>query len=254
MKTAIFLSVREKATRLPKKVLLDIQGKNVTEHLIDRLKTAKSPDMIVLCTSTHPNDTILVEIAEKSGIESFRGSEDDKLDRYLKAADKYDLDFVVIVDGDDIFCDPEYIDKVIDRYAKTGADYITTDGLPLGAAPFGVKVEALRKVCQLKTESDTEVWGGYFTDTGLFKSDLIKAEKAVRRPDIRLTIDYPEDFMLVNKIFDHLYQPGKIFTLKSLVELLESKPELLEINKKAQEAYELNIVKHTKIAINKEHA
>lgn len=73
MKTAIFLSIRDKATRLPKKVLLPIKGKTVTEHLIDRLKLAKLPDLIVLCTSTHPDDKVLVDIAKKKWDRIFPG-------------------------------------------------------------------------------------------------------------------------------------------------------------------------------------
>jgi len=250
MKSAVFLSIREKATRLPKKVLLEIKGKAVTEHLIDRLKLAKLPDLIVLCTSTHPGDTVLVNIARRNDVEYFRGSEDDKLNRYLKAALKFGVDFMVVVDGDDIFCDPIFIDETIETFTQTNADYITCKELPLGIACSGIKLEALNRVCEIKDEIDTEVWGGYFTETGLFKVEYLKVEdKELRHPEIRMTLDYPEDLEFFKAIFDRLYVPGKVFTLKEIMTLLKNNSYIVDINKDRQKAYIENLRKHTKIKL-----
>ena len=238
MNSAIFISVRTKSTRLPKKALLTIKGKTLVEHLIDRLKLAKLPDLIVLCTSTNSDDTILVDIAKKNGIEYFRGSEDDVLYRYLKAAEKFNVDFAIIALGDAVFCDSDYIDKTIELFKKTNADFIKIPDLPLGAFTYGLKVEVIRKVCKMKAQSDTEVWGGYFMEPGIFDVRNLKVEdEDLRHPEIRLTIDYPEDFELVKEIFDRLYQEGKIFRLKEVMQLLKKHPELMEINKKCQELY-----------------
>ena len=249
MKIAIFLSIREKATRLPKKVLLKIKGKTVTEHLIDRLKRAKLPDQIILCTSTHADDDILVDIANKKGIQQFRGSEEDKLDRYLKAAEKFGIDFMLVVDGDDIFCDPEYIDKSVERFKQTGADYIICKDLPLGVTSFGLKYEALKKVCERKKENDTEVWGGYFTNTNLFNVEYIEAEGELRRPEIRMTLDYKEDFEFFKTIFDKLYKKDKQFTLKQIIELIDKEPEIAEINSSVQKKYEQHLKKSAAVSI-----
>lgn len=250
MKTAVFLSVRQKATRLPKKVLLEIKGKSVTEHLIERLKTAQQPDQLILTTSVDPRDAVLVDIAKKCGIAAFQGSEDDKLYRYLMAAIKFSVDFMVIVDGDDIFCDPGYIDKVIKRYKATGADFVMVEGLPLGAAASGIKLEALKRVCEIKAENDTEVWGGYFLDTGLFNVERIQVvEEDLRHPEIRMTLDYQEDFDFFKAIFDKLYQPGKVFTLAQIMGLLKDQPEIIDLNKKVQQAYLENLKRHIKVKI-----
>ena len=237
MKTAIFLSVRDKATRLPGKVLLEIKGKPVIEHLIDRLKKARLPDIIVMTTSMHPDDAHLVAIAERNQIGWFRGSEDDKLQRYLDAADKYGIDFIAVVDGDDIFCDPVYIDRVIEAFLESGADYITCEGLPLGVTSFGVRVEALRNVCRLKAETDTEVWGGYFTETGLFSTLSLEVEERYRRPDLRMTLDYPEDFAFFEAVFEKLWRPGKVFSLDEIIQLLDRHPEIVALNQEVQQLY-----------------
>lgn len=237
-KSAIFIAVRMKSTRLPKKALLKIKGRTVIEHLIDRLKTAKVPDLIVLCTSTNPDDAVLADIAGQNGIEGFRGSKEDKLERFLGAATKYGIDLVAAVDGDDICCDAVHIDKTIQTLIATGADMVNCDNLPLGAACNGIKVETLKKVCQLKAESDTEVWGKYFTDNKLFRVESLDvADPELVRPDIRLTLDYPDDFKLFQTIFDELYKPGSVFSLKEIVNLFNRKPELLEITREVHQQY-----------------
>jgi len=238
LKTAIFIPVRTKSTRLPNKALLEIKGKLVIEHLIDRVKLAKLPELIVLCTTTSPEDAILVDIAQKNNISYFQGNEKDILDRYLQAALKYEVDFIVNADGDDIFCDPEYIDKVIELFIKTGADFITCKGLPFGATPIGVKVEALKKACQLKEENDTETgWGRYFTKSGLFRVEYLKAANEVNRPDIRMSLDYPEDYQFFKEVFERLYLPDKVFTLKEILTLLENNPHIMDINKGVTNTY-----------------
>jgi spore coat polysaccharide biosynthesis protein SpsF len=237
MKTAIFLSIREKATRLPKKVLLEIKGKTVTEHLIDRLKMAKLPDIIVLCTSTNPNDTVLVDIAKKNNIEYFRGSEDDKLDRYYHAALKFEIDFMIIVDGDDIFCDPECIDNIIRRFKETNADYLRYNDLPVGVTAHGIKIQALKKLLEIKDQINTEVWAGYFTDTGLFNVVYLEPDEELKHPEIRMTLDYIEDFRFFEEVFERLYKPKQVFSLSEILKLLEEKPEIADINKDAQEKF-----------------
>ena len=253
MKTAIFIPVRTGSTRLPRKALLKIKGKSVIEHLIERVKLAKLPDIIVLCTTTNPVDTVLVHIAQNNGIAYFRGSKRDILDRHLNAALKYDIDFIVNVDGDDILCDPEYMDNVVELFMKTHADFIRCEGLPLGASPIGIKVDALKKVCQIKDTEVTETgWGRYFTETGLFKVEILEVEDhELRHPEIRMTLDYPEDYKFFKTVFDELYSPGKVFTLKEILILLRRKPHIMEINKHLQQEYTERIQKHAKVKLKK---
>jgi spore coat polysaccharide biosynthesis protein SpsF len=252
MKSAIFITARTKSTRLPKKVLLEIKGKKIIEHLIERLKLAKKPDLIVLCTSTNPNDTVLIDIAKKNGIEFFAGSEDDVLDRFSKAADLFGVDFISVTWGDEPLCDPEYIDKTIDLYKKTNADLIKCNELPLGTFNYGVKVAAIKKICEMKAENDTEVWGAYFDNNKLFKTEFLKIDdEDLKKPETRMTIDYPEDFEFMKKIFDELYEDGKVFSLKDAMLLLKKRPDLMDINKKFQELYETNIKRLTKVKLKK---
>lgn len=102
MKVGILLSVREKASRFPEKVIKPIFDKNVTEHLVSRLKMSKLADEIIISTSIDKRDDVFEKIAANLNIKIFRGSENDKLQRYYDTAKAFKLDAVVIVDGDDL--------------------------------------------------------------------------------------------------------------------------------------------------------
>jgi len=252
MRSAIFITARMKSKRLPKKLLIPIKDKTVIEHLIDRLKLAKLPDLIILCTSTNSNDDVLAEIAKKNKIECFRGSEDDVLERFREAASLFSIDFIAVTWGDELFCDPEYIDKTIELFKKTNADFIKCDDLPLGAFNYGLKVEALKRVCQMKTEKDTEVWGNYFLKSNIFDVKTLEIDdEELKHPEIRITLDYPEDLELVKKIFDRLYIPGKVFTLREIIKLLKKEPQLAEINKGVQKSYEEHLKESAPAKIKK---
>lgn len=249
MRSAIFLSVRNKATRLPGKAFLDLAGRTVTDRLIERLKLAKEPDLIVLCTSSNPDDVVLAEAARRAGIKAFCGSEDDKLDRYLQAAWLFGVDFVIVVDGDDPFCDPDYIDRIIRRARGSGADYIYCAGLPVGVGASGVRTTALERVCAIKTEHDTEVWGGYFTQTGLFRVEEVMADPAHTAPGLRMTLDYPEDYVFFQAVYRELHVPDQTFSLDETLGLLRRNPAIALINQSAQAKYEANLQRVTRIGV-----
>jgi spore coat polysaccharide biosynthesis protein SpsF len=248
MKTAIFLSVRDKATRLPGKITAPICGRRVIEHLIDRLKLARRPDAVVMATSVHPDDTGLVEIARNEGIVAFRGSEEDKLRRYLDAAREHGIGFCVVVDGDDVFADPTVIDRIVESHAATGADYIICDRLPVGVTGFGVRIAALQTVVETKAESDTEVWGGYFAGNPRFRSVMLDPPPRWEHPEWRMTLDYQEDLDFFTAVFEALYRPGAVFSFDEIVDLLERRPDIVALNSGVREKYEANLKRAAPVA------
>jgi spore coat polysaccharide biosynthesis protein SpsF len=252
MKKAIFITVRTGSTRLPGKCLLKIRGKPTIEHLISRLKRSQLADLIVLCTTESPNDDVLCQIAEKNGIQSFRGSAEDKLMRWLGAVDKYNVEFSVTADGDDLFCEPELIDVAFKQYAATRADFIEGKDLICGSFTYAIKGVALRKVCEIKDTEDTEMMWVYFTDTGLFKIEELKDVPAVfRRPEIRMTLDYEDDFKFFKNIIEHFDGRGRDFTLRDIVRYLDAEPSVIKINQYLQERFLANQQKKTKLVLKK---
>lgn len=205
--------------------------------MIDHLKQARVSKNFVLCTTTKSEDLPLVEAAKKKGIEWFRGSSEDILSRLNGAAGKFQIDFIVNVEGDDAFCDPTLADRTLDTYIKTSADFIRWTGLPLGASPLGISGKALAKVCEMKDTTNTETgWGSFFTDTRTFKVETInETDPFLSHPEIRMTLDYPEDYVFFKEVYKRLNRTN--FTLRDVLQILKENPSIAEINSKLQAKY-----------------
>ena len=242
VRTGILLSVREKATRLPGKVLLPLGKYNVTEHLVRRLMESQQADLVVVSTSNDPRDEVLVDIAKKVGVEYFKGSEDDKLRRYRDTARHFKLGFVVIVDGDDPFCSVEHIDKMIDYVKENPVDYIQYGGLPLGASGFGVDGMALERICEIKKQHNTEVWQHLFHENPIFKSIYLKEKNPLyKKSNIRMTLDYEEDYEFVKTVVYALQEREADLNFANIMKYLKEHPEATEINQNVQEKYEKHL-------------
>jgi len=233
-KIGITLQALMRSTRLKGKPILELCGREMITHQIDRLKTAKIPEMIILCTSTSPEDRVLVEIAKREGVEGFTGPKEDVLLRLTMAAEKYNLDYIIASAGDNPLTDAEHIDILSEYMVENELDYADGAGvLPIGMFAKGVKTCALKKACEIKAETDTEAWMSYFEQTeGLFKVGKIKAQSWVVNSDVRLTVDTPKDFELMKVIFEAFYLPGKVFSLAEVLLYLKEHPEVTEINKR----------------------
>jgi len=214
------------------KLLQEVEGRPIFTHMLERLKLTRHVDQIIVCTSTNPQDDPLVTLADNEGVSHFRGDEDDVVKRLSDAAAAFELDYILSITADCPFSDPEYADKIVEAYQRTKADLIRALKLPHGAFSYGVKPEAFRKILQIKDQTDSEVWGRYFTDTDLFKVyDLPIENEFHRQPSLRMTLDYPEDLEFFKAVFAHLYQPGRVFSLDEILRFLRVHPEVVEINR-----------------------
>lgn len=247
MRVGFLVTGRLKSSRLPKKVILEVAGKPLFSHMCDRLKRARQIDGIVLCTSTNPQDDLLVDIAWTEGVSCYRGSEDDVLMRLCEAALLYGFDYIVNITADCPLVDPLIIDIIADACKKTNADLIQITSLPAGQGPNGVKVSGLKKVCEMKTESETEVWGDYFTKSNIFQYRDLSVDAKYIWPGLKTSIDYPEDYEFIKQLFDELYLPGEIFSLADIVSLVKEKPALLEINSHCIELGRQHIIRTAKL-------
>lgn len=243
MRAGILLSVRAKATRLPGKVLKSFGNyPSVTEHLLHRLAASKKSEKVILATSNDPRDDILIEIAKQNGFEFYRGSAEDKLLRYRDAADAFSLDFSVVVDGDDPFVSISHIDQIIDHAAASGGDYIIVDKLPVGATGFGLSTKGLHEVCSDRAEADTEIWAShYLKNPKLECVCLEETDATLARPDIRMTLDYPEDYDFFLAVLERLSADGLAPHFKNIMALLSERHEIPAINAAVQEKYEAHL-------------
>jgi len=158
--TAILITARLKSTRLPMKVIKPILGRPMICHTLARLKLAQCPQKIIICTSTLAQDDPLEEIAAQESVYCFRGYPDDVLLRLSHAADQFGVDTVINCTADNPFVDPVYIDRLVDFHIEQGNDYSDVEELPFGTFSWALSYPAMVRACQIKAETDTEVWGG----------------------------------------------------------------------------------------------
>jgi spore coat polysaccharide biosynthesis protein SpsF len=232
MRIGFLITARLKSSRLPLKIMKDLNGKPVIQRIVERAQEIHGiPESdIVICTSANPQDAPLMEIAEKTGVSYFLGNPDDVLKRLHDAALNHKLDYALGITADNPLFSVEYANKIVDVIKQQRPDFVKIQGLPFGAAPWGMNVKALRTICRIKTIVDTEIWGYLIDRPELFGVITLKADKHVHRPEYRLTLDYTEDYQLIN----HLYITILFKTtlkLEKVVEYLDKHPEIAAINK-----------------------
>ena len=237
MKTGFLITARMKSTRLPKKLTLKINNLEIVAWMMDRLKQCRVLNEIIIATSTNPQDNVLCKIAKREGVRCYKGSEDDVLERLYQAAKTYEQDYIINITGDCPLVAFDFIEKVVELYKKSGADLITTFGLPHGFYFYGIKISALEKVLEIKNDTDTEVWERYFTDTGLFKVIDMEIPEEFQRKNYRLTLDYPDDYEFFKALFEGFGQDTYKKSTREIIEFLDKHPEIVKINEHCEEMY-----------------
>jgi len=253
VRNAIFITVRSDSSRLPNKALMKILGKPTIELVILRAKQVKGVDEIILCTTKRALDDQLVKIAENCGIKYFRGSLEDKLDRWLGASKEFAIDYFITLDGDDLLCDPELMAVSIRQMEDGDCDFIRApDGLICGSFTYCIKTKALEKVCKMKDTSDTEMMWVYFEDTEDFKvCNLDVKDPVFFDHSIRLTLDYMEDFEFFKKIFEKFQCDNNDVPVSMVAKFLRDNPEIININTFRQQDYLENQKRKTKLVLKK---
>jgi spore coat polysaccharide biosynthesis protein SpsF len=250
MNKAIFITMRTGSTRLSGKGTVDVGGLPALEFIIKRLGRVRTPARVVLCTTERPEDDLLCEIATRAGINFFRGSEPDKLERWHGAVNRFGIDFFATADGDDLLCAPELIDRALEMADQPDVDFIHAPGIVCGLFTYGIRASALEKVCAIKDAADTEMMWVYFTETGLFNVvPLAGVDSRYYGDDIRMTLDYPEDLQFFRTVIDHFGGAKKDYSTLEILDWIRTNPEVSRLNLYRQNEFLLNQKKKTKLKL-----
>ena len=230
------IQARMGSTRLPGKIMMEVLGKPILWHVVNRLKHSKRIEKIIIATTENVLDRKIVEFSDKNRIDFFCGSEEDVLDRYYHASIKFNLKHIVRITSDCPMIDPRITDKVIEKYMnKLGeVDYASNmqpptypDGLDTEVFSFAV-LETAWKEAKKKYQRE-HVTPFIWEQPDKFK--LINVENNEDLSFMRWTVDEENDFIFVEKVFCELYPKKEIFLMNDVTDLLKRKPELTKINK-----------------------
>jgi len=236
MNSDIFIPARLDSKRFPKKHLKKINGEPLIKLLVKRLEKAKKIRHVIVCTTNHKSDDELILFLEKEKILTFRGNEKDILDRFLEAARFYKTDIIIDVEGDKIFTDIQYVNKIVEELENSNYEFITGNTSEEtfdpsasihGFVPAGIKISALQNICEIKKTNDTETgYKEFFTSNPFLKKKFITINDLNIPKKSRFTIDYSEDFEFAENIFKIL---GNYFQIEDVINLIKKQPELLKI-------------------------
>ena len=233
MDVGIYIIVRRGSTRLRDKALKKVNDLYIIEYLIERLvhKCSNKAD-IVICTTVLEEDKVFEFIAKKYNIMFFQGDVNNVLKRQLDCANYYHHDYIVNVDGDDIFCNPEYVAKIIDVIKCDNCfDIVLTDGLPFGTNSMVYKKSVLERVFNsYKIENSDTGWGEFLKDEKMFVIHKLKAVEDDILDDARLTLDYEEDYQLFKIVIENVFKDREYVPQKEIIEFLKNHPEIVQIN------------------------
>lgn len=213
---AIVLQARTGSRRLPQKVLAPIGRRSMLAHCIIRLGDGRLP--VIVATTERPDDDAVADEAVKHGVAVVRGSEDDVLSRYLKAASTFGLTEIVRATADNPFVDADSAGRVLALCRRVRADHVVEHGLPLGAAVEAVTVAALERAERLITDPyDREHVTSLVRRDSRFRALRAVAPVNVRRPGLRLTVDTAEDLEFARAVHRSLGGGDAVYPLTSVI-------------------------------------
>ena len=217
------------STRLPGKIMKDLCGESALYRMIERVRHCKRIDEIVVATSTLPCDDIIIEKCNAWGVSTYRGSDSDVLSRYWGAAQAYPADTYVRLTSDCPLIDPDQLDEAIDYFFDNGYRYVHGDGkLPGGIGGEVFTAELMKEAAEKSTEPYEHE---HVTPYMYWKQDSVGKVPSKRDGSMyRITLDTPEDYEVIKRVYEALYQPGNRFTLDEIMDYLEAHPEVCAIN------------------------
>lgn len=231
VKPHIIIQARMGSTRLPEKVMREIGGIPMIGLQLERLKKTNLP-LIVASSCAKKND-LLVEYLESIGIDVYRGSEDNVLDRFYQAAKHYGAKDIIRITGDNPLIDPYFIIGQLDKIKVEQPRYYLSEGenkkLPLGMAfemfPYSILEEAHKNA---SSENEREHVTPYMHQNFPGNISSYVFENLKDNSSFRLTVDTESDFVLIKELIVKYNCKDK--TLEEIINILDKNPYLKEIN------------------------
>ena len=232
LRIVAMVACRLKSTRLPNKALMPLYGVPSIERCLLNALAIRQVDAVVLATSTHEQDAPLAAHTIGGRVTCFRGSEEDVVERFLGAAEAHQADLVLRITGDCPVVSYEIADLLISSHLTTRADFTFCEHYAPGTACEVYTVEALRRLKQLKPDTNhSEYLMFYFKNNpSYFRLNEVTLPEQFRHPEWRVTLDEPADAELFNRLFAALDAGREAVGFERISQFFARNPEAAQIN------------------------
>ncbi|MBR6171960.1 MAG: glycosyltransferase family protein [Eubacterium sp.] len=233
MKFLVIIQARCGSTRLPSKVLKDIEGKTALEQMLDRVSRAKKVDEIIVATTINPEDVAIVNLVSGLGYRVFAGSGNDVLDRYYQAAKLLQPEYVIRLTADCPLMDWHLIDEAIDELNPESDDLCSyTETFPDGEDIEIIRFSALEEMWKNAVLASEREHVTLYVKNRPEKYKLQNYEcKLGNLNSERWTLDEPEDLELIRAVYKH-FAPRTDFSMEEIYRFLQENPEIRNLNQK----------------------
>ncbi|EJL46887.1 MULTISPECIES: cytidylyltransferase domain-containing protein [Brevibacillus] len=234
MRSVAIIQARMGSTRLPGKILKELQGKTVLAHVVDRVKAIVGINEVVIATTTQPEDDLIATEARLLDVALYRGSETDVLTRYYEAAKGSKADVILRITSDCPLLDPN-VSAYILHHFKSAAKVDYVSNTLERSYPRGLDTEVFTfSALQISHDESQEpyhrehVTPFIYENQQRFRCESVRFEQDYSH--YRWTLDTPEDWELIQKMYEELYVPGKLFSWIEAKSFMSENPHLVKIN------------------------
>jgi spore coat polysaccharide biosynthesis protein SpsF len=227
---AAIIQARMGSTRLPGKVLRRLGDHSMLEAILCRVREARRVDKIIVATTTLAKDDAIARLCAKLHTECFRGSPENVLSRYYKAAKASSADIIIRLTGDNPLVDPKIVDQAVAEFlgkaSRRKAEFLTTTGYPIGINIEMMTFECLRKLVSLARRADELEHVTLYIHRHSRRFRVACVNSPIALGTLRLTVDDMSDLRFVRKIYKRLSGSAAVFGLPEILRFLLDHPSL----------------------------
>jgi spore coat polysaccharide biosynthesis protein SpsF len=239
MRMLVVVQARTGSTRLPNKIMMPLAGRPLLQRMLERVQAAATPFDLVVATTSEPEDDAVRTLCHSLRVDCFSGHPTDLLDRHYRAAAERNADVVVKIPSDCPLIDPAVIDRVLGFFLLHQSNYDYVSNLHPATYPDGndVEVMTMETLAAAWREATRDFEREHTTPFIWERPDRFRLANVVWETGLnysmshRWTIDYPEDYTFIARVYDELWTEEKpIFSMEDILHLLEAQPDIPAIN------------------------
>ena len=230
MKAGIIILCRYSSSRLPGKIMKEIEGKPILQYITESSQCISTASEVIIATSTDPSDDPIAAYCQVHNLSCYRGSLEDVLERFVQAALHFRLDYAVRINGDNLFLDHRLADEMINLALSHPFDLVTN--VPGRTFPTGMSIEVLS--VPFLASQNKNITSAYYREhvtlyfyenAENFRIFVVENTQCPEAKGMQLAIDTQKDFELAKYIITQMDKPHHHYGLPDIYRLAQKRKD-----------------------------